>query len=287
MSTSARRRKVSSICRRGLFALAVVVYLVSVLFPYYWMVATALKPREYLFASPPYWFPPTITFQHFKAAFVLLPLGRYLLNSTIVATAATLISVTVAAMAGYALSRIVFKGSSLIIGVLLLTYLLPGVVTIIPFYFWMMQLNLINTYIGLILPYVSFAIPFCIMMLRGYFKNSCPVEIEEAAMIDGCSRWGAFWRVVIPVSVPGLIATGFYTFMLSWNEFMWASIMMSRGTLKTVSVGLRDLIGESGQVQFIPEFMATSVISTLPVLILFLLAQKYTVRGLTAGAVKG
>lgn len=272
---------------RGLFTLTVIAFLIFVLFPYYWMLATALKPREYLFASPPYWFPPAITLEHFKAAFALLPLGRYLLNSTMVSTASTLISVAVAAMAGYALSRIAFKGSTLIIGVLLLTYLLPGVVTIIPFYFWMMQLNLINTYPGLILPYVSFALPFCIMMLRGYFKSSCPIEIEEAAMIDGCSRWGAFWRIVIPVSAPGLIATGFYSFMLSWNEFMWASIMMSRGSLKTIAVGLRDLIGESGQVQYIPEFMATSVVSTLPILILFLLAQKYTVRGLTAGAVKG
>lgn len=267
----------------GLFG----VFIVTVLFPYYWMVMTALKPKTELMLSPPKWFPSYLTLEHFVSSWTVFSVPKYLLNSTYVAASTTVLAVLIASMAAYSLSRLRFRGSILVVTLLLITQLIPGIVTIIPFYFWMMELNLVNTRLGLILSYTTWAIPFATLMLRGYFITACPPEIEEAALIDGCTRWQAFWRVLMPISVPGLVATGAYAFMIAWNEFMWASVMLSRGDLKTLPVALRDMIGEAGNVEFLSEFMATSVICTIPVLLVFFYAQRFIVSGLTAGAVKG
>jgi len=189
-------------------------------------------------------------------------------------------------MAGYSLSRVKFKGTRLIIVLLLITQLLPGIVTIVPFYFWMYRLGFVNTYVGLILPYIAWTLPFSTLMLRAYFGSAYPVELEESAMIDGCSRMGAYLRIAMPLSIPGIVAVGAWAFMMAWKEFMWASIMLSSGSKKPLAVGLRDLIGETGQMNYISEFMAASVATTIPALVLFFLAQKYVTSGITAGSIK-
>ena len=154
------------------------------------------------------------------------------------------------------------------------------------FYFFIQDIKLINTYAGLILAYVSFSVPFAVLLLRGYFETSAPPELEEAAMIDGCSHFSAFWRVIIPVSLPGIAAVAIFTFLNAWNDFLWASLLLSDGALKTIQVGIGDFASEGGGVQYMNAFMAACVITTIPALILFVLMQRWLVGGLTAGSVK-
>jgi ABC-type glycerol-3-phosphate transport system permease component len=260
--------------------------MVFALFPYYWMVITALKPKTALFESPPSLFPTEIVLDNLIRPWRLFPVARYFSNSLLVTGVTVFFGVLIATMAAYGLSRPRFKMGQYVIMFLLLTQLLPGTVTIVPFYFWMRQLHLLNTYIGLILPYLAWTLPFMILMLRAYFLDSYPPELEEAATVDGCSRIQVFLKIILPLSMPGMIAAGAFAFMLAWREFLWASIMLSSGVKKTISVGLRDLIGQSGTVEFISEFMAVAIAATVPAFLLFFFTQRYIAGGITAGAVK-
>ena len=268
------------------FVIISLCFLIFVLFPFYWMTISALKPNTELFLSPPTWFPSRIVWENLINPWRIFPLARYFANSLFVTGITVAATVVLASMAGYSLSRVGFRGSKLIILLLLICQLLPGIVTIVPFYFWMYRLGLVNKYSGLILAYIAWTLPFSTLMLRAYFGSAYPVELEEAAMIDGCSRMGAYLRIAMPLSIPGMVAVGAYVFMLAWKEFMWASIMLSSGSKKPLAVGLRDLIGEAGQVEFISEFMAASVAATIPAFLLFFLAQKYIASGITAGSIK-
>lgn len=262
------------------------LFMVFALFPYYWMIVTALKPKSALFESPPSFFPNEIVLQNLVNPWRLFPVARYFSNSLLVTGATVVIGVFVAAMAAYGLSRPRFRIGSYVISFLLFTQLLPGTATIVPFYFWMRQLGLLNTYPGLILPYLAWTLPFMILMLRAYFLDSYPRELEESATVDGCSRIQVFGRIVLPLSLPGMIAAGAFAFMLAWKEFLWASIMLSSGNKKPISVGLRDLIGQGGAVEFISEFMAVAIAATIPAFLLFFITQRYIAGGITAGAVK-
>lgn len=268
------------------FVLISSCFLIFVLFPFYWMTISALKPNTELFSSPPTWFPSRIVWENLINPWRIFPLARYFANSLFVTGTTVAATVVLASMAGYSLSRVGFRGSKLIILLLLICQLLPGIVTIVPFYFWMYRLGLVNNYAGLILAYIAGTLPFSTLMLRAYFGSAYPVELEEAAMIDGCSRMGAYLRIALPLSIPGIVAVGAWAFMLAWKEFMWASIMLSSGSKKPLAVGLRDLIGEAGQMNYISEFMAASVATTIPAFVLFFLAQRYVTSGITAGAIK-
>ncbi len=269
------------------FVLISICFLLYVLFPYYWMTISAVKPKEELFLSPPTWWPSEIVWENFLRPWQMFPLGKYYLNSILVTGLAVLITVILASMTGYSLSRVKMRGSNWVVLLLLITQLLPGIVTIVPFYFWMFNLGLVNTYTGLVLAYVAWSLPFSVLMLRAYFGSAYPAELEEAAMIDGCSRAGAYLRIALPLSLPGLVAVAAHTFMLAWKEFLWASIMLSSGSKKTLAVGLRDVIGESGNIRFISEFMAASVVVVLPAFIFFFVAQRHILSGITAGSTKG
>jgi len=269
------------------FGVISLCFLIFILFPFYWMVISALKPNTELFSSPPTWFPSSIVWKNLLKPWRMFPLARYFANSIFVTGVTVFATVALASMTGYSLSRMRFKGTRIIVTLLLVTQLLPGIVTIVPFYFWMYRLGLVNKYFGLILAYIAWTLPFSTLMLRAYFSGAYPVELEESAMIDGCSRMGAYIRIAVPLSVPGMIAVGAFAFMMAWKEFMWASIMLSSGSKKPLAVGLRDVIGEAGQVQYISEFMAASVAVTIPVFVLFFLAQKYIAGGITAGSIKG
>jgi len=264
-----------------------ILYVLYVGFPFYWLFLTSIKPKTELFILPIKWWPSKFEWYNYISVWKSFPLSRYFLNSIMVTTLTVILAVTISSSAAYALSRIRFKGNNTIITLLLITQMLPGIVTLVPFYFWMMNLGLLNTYWGLILAYSTWSIPFCTLMLRGYFKTACPQELEEAALIDGCTRFSAYYRIALPLSVPGLVAAGAFSFMLAWKEFMWASIMISSGALKTLPVGLYDMIGEGGNINFLTEFMTASVLTCIPVLIVFFVFQSYIVSGLTQGAIKG
>ena len=159
--------------------------------------------------------------------------------------------------------------------------------TMISVYFIMFNMKLTNTYVGLVIAYVVWAVPFCTLMIKSYFDAAIPVAIEESARIDGCSNFGIFWRVCLPISVPGIISTGIFAFITAWNEYMWASIILSKDKLKPVSVGIYDFIGQYSANTKMAITMTAGIIITIPAIIIFAFLQKYLISGLSAGAVKG
>lgn len=170
---------------------------------------------------------------------------------------------------------------------MLASQLIPAIVTMISLYFVMFNLKLTNSYIGLIIAYVVWAVPFCTLMIKGYFDAAIPIEVEESARVDGCTNFGIFWRVCLPISIPGIISTGIFAFITAWNEYMWASILLSKDILKPVSVGIYDFLGQYGATTKMALTMTAGIIITLPAVIIFAFLQKYLISGLSAGAVKG
>lgn len=260
--------------------------LVFILLPLFWMLKSSFQTNFEVQAIPPVWLPENPSVEPYDLAGQLIPLWSYIANSLYVSTAAAVIAAALSAMAAYVLARFRFPGATLILALILLTQLIPGVTRIFPVYFLIQGMGLLNTYSGMIFAYVGFSIPFAVLLLRGYFQTSCPPELEEAAMMDGCTYFGAFWRVILPVSLPGIAAVTVFTFLNAWNDFLWASLLLSSGEMKTIQVGIGEFATESGVSNYQNAFMAACVISTLPALILFFFVQRWLVGGLTAGAVK-
>ena len=264
-------------------AIAVFAY---VLLPFFWMLKSSLQSDTEIMKIPPLWLPSQLSIQSYQRAVTITPFARYIVNSIFVSAVTTTVSVVLAAMAGYVLARHKFPGATLLLVFFLFTQLIPSITRVFPVYFMLQRLHLLNSYIGLIIAYISFSLPYGVLMLQGYFRTSYPPELEEAALLDGCTWFSAFMRIVLPISVPGIVAVATYCFLGSWNDFLWASLLLSRGDMKTIQVGLRDFVGEFG-VQNMNSFMAACLLTTIPAIILYGLGQKYIVQGMSAGAVKG
>lgn len=259
-----------------------------VLFPFYWMVMTSLKPREELMASPPKWIPSYLDFNNYKLVWEQMPLLRYLGNSLFVSLMTTIVCLVLATFCGYSISRFVMRKTQKFTSVMMIiSQLIPGTLPFISFYFIMYNAHLTNTYQGLIIAYSVWAIPFCTLMMKGYFSQSVPMALEESATLDGCSKFGIFFKIALPISVPGLVATAIFAFIQGWNEFMWASVMLSNNDMKPASVGIYDFIGQYGANSNVSLSMTAAVMITLPAIIFFAFLQKYLISGLSAGAVKG
>ena len=194
-----------------------------------------------------------------------------------------LISVACSSLAGYGLTRFEFKGKSGLLMFVLVTQMFPQVMLLVPFYSLIGKLNLLDTHIGLILVYISFTVPFCTWMMLGFFK-ALPLELDEAARIDGCNSWKTFTKVIFPLTLPGIASTSMYAFISSWNEYMFAFILTSKPEMKTLSVGIAELNGFQ-QVRW-NDMMAGALLASVPLIILFVCMQKYFISGLTNGAVK-
>jgi ABC-type glycerol-3-phosphate transport system permease component len=263
--------------------IALAVALVVVLFPLYWMVNTSLKPNEEIFQSPPSFVSAQWSLQAYGEVFRTRPIARYLLNSIIVSAGATILSVSLAALAAYGFTRFFVRGANAFLIFLLFTKMLPETLLVVPYFQLMSTLGLIDTYLALILAYSSFALPFSVWMLIGFFRT-IPREIDEAAIIDGASRLETFWRVVLPLSRPGLAAVALFTFIIAWNSYVWALVLTTKPDMFVISVGVANLVGEY-RVQW-NELMAASVIGALPVVILYMFLNKHLVSAITAGAVK-
>lgn len=261
---------------------------VFVVFPYYWMIITSLKPREEVMLSPPTWFPSRLDFGNYVQVWDSLPLLRYMGNSLFVSLTTTLICVVMATLCGYSISRFVTRKLQKTTSVLMIiSQLIPGTLPFISFYFIMFNAGLTNTYPGLIIAYTVWGIPFSTLMMKSYFTQSVPIALEESATIDGCSQFGIFFKIALPISVPGVVATSIFSFILAWNEFMWASVILSNNKLKPASVGIYDFIGQYGGTSNMSLTMTTAVLITIPAIIFFAFLQKYLISGLSAGAVKG
>lgn len=271
-----------SLSRWLLLGFLVLVLVVSI-FPFAFAFSTALRPRAELFRYPPTWLPDTWSWHNFVDVWSAVPLARYVRNSLVVSLGATALNVTLAVPAAYALARLDFPGKTLFRQMLLVTQMFSPVVLVIGLFRFMSRLQLVDTSASLIITYAALSLAFSVWFLAGYFE-SVPVDIEEAAMMDGCSRVTALVRVVLPMSAPGLVAALVFAFIWSWNEFMIALTFISTPDKRTLPLGIYSFLG-----QYSVEWhylMAAALIAGVPVLLLFLMIEKHLVKGLTAGAVK-
>jgi multiple sugar transport system permease protein len=261
----------------ALIALIVVFFI----FPIYWMIITSVKTPEDVIRYPPHFYPHEVNFDSFREALTRLRGGAALINSLIVATVATIISMALGTIAGHAFARYRLGGFHLPFWILS-TRMMPAVAAIIPLFLLVKSLGLMDTHVAVIALHLLVTLPFAVWMMRGFFID-VPQELEEAALVDGCSRWGAFWRVALPVVAPGLAVTTLFCFIFSWNEFVFALILTRRAatTLPVLISGLHSSHGVLWN-----ELSALAAVGLIPVIILALFAQKHLVRGMTMGAVK-
>ena len=268
--------------RYGLAALAAA----AALAPIYWLITISLKREIDQFASPPLWFAFTPTLEHYREAFFLRPFGAYMLHSTVVAVVATLLALGMGVPAAYALARFRWPGKfGEKIGFWILSQrMLPPIVTCLPLLLMMRQLRLLDSLAGLAVVYTAFNLPFVVWMMRGFFEE-IPVEIEEAAMLDGDSRLGALVRVVLPIAGPGLAATAVFCLIVAWNEFLFALMLSQTGHGTTLPVGIASSVTQY-EIKW-GAMSAAGVVAMAPVFVFAAAAQKYLVRGLSLGAVKG
>ncbi len=260
-------------------ALLIVLFAIG---PYAWMVLTSLKPEADIAAFPVRYLPTVATLEHYRMLLARTSFAGNLLNSLIIAIGATLLGLSVSVPAAYAFSRFRFAGRRFLMTQFLVINMFPVVLIIIPLFVLMRQLGLIDTFLGIILGHSTFAIPFSVWMLTSYM-NAIPTDLDEAARIDGASRLQTILFVILPVVAPGIVTTGIYIFVTSWNEYLFA-MMLSGQNVRTVTVALQLFIGEF-TVQW-GLLTAGGTLIAIPVTILFLLVQKRLVGGLTAGAVK-
>lgn len=264
--------------------LALIVFVVA--FPLFFMVSTSFKPKTEIYIQPPTLLPIQWTLQNYADLFQLTKFPYYYRNSIIVAGGATFLSIIVGSLAAYALSRFRFLGFGLYLRVILFTYMLPSVLLMIPLYILVVDVGLSDTLLSLIIANSTSSLPFTIWLLRSYFAT-IPIDLEEAAMIDGCGRFQAFLRVVLPIAIPGIIATSLFAFTAAWNEFLYALIFINTDELRTLPVGLNSWIGGGdSQMDVWSMLLAGAVLTTAPVLVFYGLVQRHLVVDLSAGGTK-
>jgi multiple sugar transport system permease protein len=257
--------------------------LVYAFFPVLWMFFASLKSNTEIFSLPPRLLPKEFTLRSYGNIFHDPVKVRFFLNSYLVALLVTIFSLLVAILSGYSFSRHKFPGKNILNLFIIATQTVPPITLLIPYFGIVVALGLYNTYPALILTYMVFTLPYAILMMTGYF-NTLPKELDEAVMVDGGSNFFALWRVLVPNAVPGIVATGVYTFLLSWNEFLFALTLTKSTDMRTVPIGIQMLMGQHAYEW--NEMMAMGILGSLPILALYLLAQRYFLAGMTAGAVK-
>lgn len=273
------RRRAAHAAIYGLLVGATVI----MMFPVAWMLTVSVRPNLEVMGFPPKWIPTVFTLEPYLK---VLSSPRYLTtfaNSYFIAGVVTAFSLFVGALAAYALARFRFRGQRAVIMFLITTQMFPLVLLCLPYFRVVVQLGLYDTLTALIVVYTTFTLPFCTLMLRSYFAQ-IPKEMEEAAMVDGCSRLGAILRTLIPMSFPALVGAGLYTFLLAWNEFLFAVVLIESWGKRVITIAIYSLLAE-----FVTEWnmmMAFSVLASAPLVIAFIFLQRYVVQGMTAGAIK-
>lgn len=260
------------------------IILLLALFPVYFMGITSLHPPTLSFGSKPTLFSVDLTFKAFQDLLRQYPFMTWLWNTFLVSICSTILSVTFSTFAAYSLSRLRYPGRRWLSNAVFLVYLFPSTLLFIPIYILLSDLKLLDNFVGLVGVYLTFTIPFCVWLLKAYFL-SIPLELEDAAMVDGATRFQSLVRVVLPLATPGIAAAAVYAFTLSWNEYLYAFTLLSDSEKFTLSPGLTKLI--FGDVFLWGMIMAGGVLMSIPILLLYFVAQRYIVAGLAAGAVKG
>ena len=256
----------------------------GVLLPLSWMVITSLKSMADITLSRGLTlFPSGPTLENFVNIWKEYPIATYIKNSIVAVGGSTVIGVVCAALCGYGLSRYQFKGKAFLLSFLLVTQMFPAVMKIIPYYKILVSVHLNNTQIGLMVVYASFSIPFCTWMMYGYFK-SISTGLDEAARVDGSSAFNTFLKIILPIALPGLVATIIYAFLQNWNEYMFASVLMSADEKKTITYAISTM-ADAYKIQW-NYLMCAAMISSVPTLTVFVVMKKYLIAGLTTGAGK-
>lgn len=278
-----RPRGQQTLSRIVLYAIVVAVCAVTV-FPIYWMVVCTIQPNEYTLHFPPPLLPQAITVGQFAELFANHPVAIWLRNSFVIALLTMLICLILSVMGAYSLSNLRWTGRHLFGLFLLVTQMLPEMLVLIPVYGLFRSLSLLNNLSSLALIDAAFILPICIWILKGVF-DTVPHEILDAALVDGCTELSVVWRIVLPLTLPGLVAVAVVAFFFAWNEYLYASILLGKAELMPASVGLSTLkaIGRTP----IEQYMAAGLIFSILPILFYLLMQRYIVSGLTAGAVKG
>ncbi|PRY20585.1 ABC transporter permease subunit [Pseudosporangium ferrugineum] len=277
-------RRASAVVSNVGSGLALAGLLAFVLGPLYWIAVTAFKSEGQVVTRVNDLWPTPWTTEQFTGLFTNQPFGRWYLNTLLVSAASTTVALICAVLAGYALARLRFRGAQGFTVTVLLTYVMPGALLFIPLYQLLIQMRLTDSMWSLVLTYPTFTLPFATWLLTGYF-SSIPIELEEAALVDGCTRVQAFGRVVLPLAKPGLLAVALFTLTNAWNEFLFAFVFITKDEYKTLPVGMQSMI--AGDVVPQGQLAAASLLVSIPVVIMYAFGQRFLTEGLTAGAVKG
>jgi len=286
-ATKTRPGKRVNIPAQILFYVLIALFVLFCTLPFIWTIITSLKSEAEIFSTPIKYIPNPIDWVNYSKIFHLSRFTRSLLNSAIVATSATAISLLIGSICAYALARLQFPGKSFILALVLAIAMFPGIAIIGPLYRQFNAWHLTNNYLSLILPNVTFTLPLCIWTLNAFFRD-LPLELEESARVDGCTRMQTFVRIVAPLAAPGVFTAAILLFIQAWNEFLFARTFMSEEHKLTATVVIAQFEGADVGTQY-PwgQITAASIVITLPLIVLVLLFQRRIISGLTAGAVKG
>ena len=280
---------------RFIFLLVLTIFLVSIIFPFYWMVSSSFKTYAEIGAREPVYIPSALRLDAYKELFDpetddYWNFGKNILNSVLIAIPTSIIAVILSTLGAYAIARLYFRGKDLLLNSILLIYLFPGVLLIIPLFAMLAQLGgrlgfeVRDNLPILIITYLAQTLPVALYMLANYFRT-IPAEIEQAALIDGCSRAGVIWRITLPLAIPALVSVAIYTFMIAWNEFLYAFIFLNDRTMFTMPIQINTIYNDPTPRPHV--VMAASTIMTIPVVFLFLALEKFLEQGLVSGGVKG
>jgi multiple sugar transport system permease protein len=266
----------------NLFAWTIVAI---VAFPLLWTIITSVKPQTELFRIPPSLIPGDVTLEHYRKLLFETKFLAYFGNSVIVSLCTTAVVIVIGVLGAHSLVRFSYPGRERLAQLVLFTYLLPSVVLILPLYLMLVEVRIANTLFSLAVAYTTFALPFALWLLRS-FMAGIPQDLEAAAMVDGASRMGAFFDVILPQALPGIISTAIFTFILAWNDYLYALVLVNTDTARTLTTGVITMLVTSFHIEW-SMLMAASVMMSMPVLIVFAFLQKHLTRGFGAGAVKG
>ncbi len=264
--------------------IAIIFVTAITIFPIYWMIVSTIQPNKYSLSYPPPFFPQEIAFNQFAELFSQRPIANWLKNSFVIATISMLLVTALSVLGAYTLSSLRWRGRSLFGLFLLVTQMLPEILVLVPLYILYNQLEQLNSLPALAVVDAAFALPVCIWILKGVF-DAVPPEVLDAAQVDGCSEFSTVWRIVLPLSLPGLVAVAVVAFFGGWNEFLYASILVGSTELMPASVGLTTLSGLSGVL--VEQYMGAGMVFSILPVIFYLSMQRYIIAGLSAGAVKG
>jgi multiple sugar transport system permease protein len=281
--------------KRFIFLTALFMFLALIVFPLYWMISSSFKTRAEIGAREPVYIPESLNLDAYRELFdpshpSFQDFGRAIFNSLLVAIPTSLIAVILSILGAYAIARLAFRGKNIMVNGILMIYLFPGVLIIIPLFAMLARMG---TMLGfdvqdnlsvLVFTYLAQTLPVALYMLVNYFRT-IPTEIEQAGLIDGCSRLGVIWRITLPLAIPAVISVGIYTFMIAWNEFLYAFIFLNDSNMFTMPIAVNTIFNDPSPRPHV--VMAASTIMTLPVMFLFLAMERYLAEGLSAGGVKG